>query len=116
MFVGVCRLVLLAPHCHSLKEKRKVIRTVKDRVKSRFDVKLSEVAGQDTWQRIELGFAVVSGEAGKAEEALSAVVTFVDELGLARLVGQRRELIGVDEPDAGPPDLGDWVPPEWEVG
>jgi uncharacterized protein YlxP (DUF503 family) len=115
VFVGLCRLVLRASHCHSLKEKRTIIRTVKDRVKSRYDIKLSEIASQDSWQRIELGFAVVTAEAGKAEEAVAAVVTFVDDLGLAQLIGQRRELVGLDEPAARPPDLDGWVPPEWEV-
>jgi uncharacterized protein len=81
VIVGVCRFTLLVPGSHSLKEKRSVVRKVKDRVRTRFRLPLAEVGGLDTWQRAELGFALVGIDRDGVHEALAAVVAFVESLG-----------------------------------
>ena len=62
MYVGIARLTVLINDSHSLKEKRMVIRRIKDRVRERVGVVVNEVAELDKHQRAELGCAVVSGE------------------------------------------------------
>ena len=47
MFVGVLRLTFHVPHARSLKDKRSVVRSFRDRVRARFDVSIAEVAAQD---------------------------------------------------------------------
>lgn len=113
MFVGICRVALVASHCHSLKDKRSVTRTLVDRVRARFDIQLREVGGQDTWQRLELGFAVVAGEERHVVDTVAAVVAFIDGAGVARLVGERREVVSIDAPGGDAPVADDWVPDEW---
>jgi hypothetical protein len=113
MFVGVCRLVLSASHSHSLKERRSVVRRVKDRVRARFDVTMAEVGGQDTWQRIVLGFAVVGSDSRWVAATVRKVVDFVDGLGLASVDADEHEVIEYgDEPMAGGGD-DRWAPAEW---
>lgn len=73
MFVGVMRLTFHIPHARSLKEKRSVVRRFRDRVRSRFDVSVAEVASQDVHQRAVFGVAVVSGEAGVCDSVLAQV-------------------------------------------
>jgi uncharacterized protein YlxP (DUF503 family) len=65
------------PACHSLKEKRAVIRPVLDGARHRFRVASAEVGDQDRWQRARLGFAVVGGSPGQVGEVGDAVERFV---------------------------------------
>jgi uncharacterized protein YlxP (DUF503 family) len=131
--VGICRLTLLAPQCHSLKEKRSVIRKIKDRTRARFHLALSEVGAQDTWQRVVLGFALVSSDRSVVENGLGDVVGFIEAMGLASLAGDEREILTYgDAPlsgnalgralaDGGDPygnDAGmdaDWIPESWKA-
>lgn len=117
MVVGVCRITLLAPACHSLKEKRGVVRRIVDRVRSRFHVNLAEVDGQDTWQRAVLGFAVVSGDAALVESTTNQIIGAVEAMGLASVAGVERDVLSYGDEPFGEPDYGqltdDWVPDEW---
>ena len=65
------------PQCHSLKEKRAVVKTILQGSIRRFGVAASEVDHQDKWQRATLGFAVVSGSSSHAQEVLDSVSRFV---------------------------------------
>ena len=59
MFVGVLTLTFHIPHAQSLKDKRMVLRRVKDRL-AKFNVAVSEVEHQDRWQRAGLGVVTIS--------------------------------------------------------
>ena len=59
---------------HSLKEKRKVVRSVKDRMRSRFNVSVAEVDDQDLWQSIVLAFAAVGSDPGYVRGELEAIL------------------------------------------
>jgi hypothetical protein len=103
---------LLVEHAHSLKEKRAVLRKLRDRVKQRFGVTLTEVGGQDTWQRAVLGFAVVGAERAYPEETVESVVRFVDGEVTGRIIADRRDRHHYDDDDAltGTGFDSDWVP------
>jgi uncharacterized protein YlxP (DUF503 family) len=75
--VAALEVDLHLPNCHSLKEKRAVVKTILHGARNRFDVAAAEVAHQDKWQRAGLGFATVSGRAGLAEDVLRKVERFV---------------------------------------
>ncbi|MBP9207594.1 MAG: DUF503 domain-containing protein [Kofleriaceae bacterium] len=77
VYVGVLQLTVLVPDSHSLKEKRAVLGRVKGRVRERFGVALTEVGGQDTWQRAELGAALVGSDAAYVERALDDLTAAV---------------------------------------
>jgi hypothetical protein len=97
MIVAVARLSLLIPHSHSLKEKRAVVRKIKDRVKAKYDVRMAEVDGLDTWQRAVFGFAVVSNDREYAENELERVIRYVDNLALGQVIGDDREVLQYGE-------------------
>jgi len=65
------------PACHSLKEKRAIIKPILEGARRRYQVAAAEVAFQDKWQRAELGFAAVAGDTGHARTVLDAVERFV---------------------------------------
>ena len=60
MPVGVLTLEIQIPYAHSLKEKRAVLRKMKDRLRSRFNVAVAELDHQDVWQRATLGVVSIS--------------------------------------------------------
>lgn len=69
--VGVVRWVLHLPGCHSLKGKRKIIRSLRDRLRARFEVSVAETDHQDQWQRAELCAALVASDRRLADSILS---------------------------------------------
>lgn len=72
MFVGALKLDLQILESRSLKEKRMVLRRIKDRVRDRLGLVVSEVGDHELWQRAQLGVAAVSGDRGKVVELLDA--------------------------------------------
>ena len=82
MVVGVLQLTLFLPENHSLKGKRQVLRAIKDRVRSKFNVSIAESDGHDLWQRAELGICQVGSDRAFVDSALREVVNFIDSLGL----------------------------------
>ncbi len=65
------------PESGSLKAKRSIVRHLLDTARSRFHVAAAETASQDQWQRCELGFAAVAGDATQVTEVLDSVERFV---------------------------------------
>jgi uncharacterized protein YlxP (DUF503 family) len=64
--------------CNSLKEKRAVVRSLKDRLRGRHNVSIAETDHQDTWQRAELAAAVVSSDRRRAQEMISRIDSVVE--------------------------------------
>ena len=81
MIIGVLTVELFLGEANSLKEKRRVIKAIIDRIKSRFNVSVAEVGEQDTWQRCILGISFVSCEQAHVHQALAAVVRFIEAQG-----------------------------------
>ncbi|MDR1702524.1 MAG: DUF503 domain-containing protein [Sporomusaceae bacterium] len=80
------RLVLTAPFCHSLKDKRMIIRSISDKTRRKYNVSIAEVEAQDTHQTIILGIALVSGNATHAKTVLDDVVRFIENNTEAELI------------------------------
>jgi uncharacterized protein len=75
--VGIARLTIFVGGSHSLKDKRMVLRRIKDLVRQKFNVSIAEVAENDVWQRAVLGVVMVGNERGFVETALEEVIAFV---------------------------------------
>jgi len=93
MIVGICTIELFLPDNGSLKDKRQVLKSLKDRVKQRFNVSIAEVGGQDTWQVAVLGLAAVSEEAQEARMRLEKAIDFIEDLHLAVVTDQEVEIL-----------------------
>jgi uncharacterized protein YlxP (DUF503 family) len=75
--VAIARLTLFLADSHSLKEKRMLLRRVKDLVRDKFNVSVAEVGEQDKWQRAVLGLTLVGGERRHTEAELDEVLRFM---------------------------------------
>jgi len=89
--VGVVTFELRIEHSHSLKEKRQVIKSLKDRLRSRFNVAVAEIDYQDLWQRAVVAAVTVSSDRKTAEEALQRVEQDASEALGASLVSAHFE-------------------------
>jgi hypothetical protein len=97
MYVGVVTFELHIPHSGSLKEKRSVVRALRDRLRSRLEISVAEVALNDLHQRARLGIAMVSGDAVVIERAFGAALELVESEAEGELIGWEQELIPFDD-------------------
>lgn len=71
--VGVLILELRLDESHSLKDKRHYVKSLKDRLRSRFNVAVAEIDHQDLWQRGTVAVVTVSGDQPRAAQVLESV-------------------------------------------
>jgi hypothetical protein len=71
--IGVLTLELHIPDAHSLKDKRHVVKGLKDRLRSRFNVAVAEIDYHDSWQRSVVSAVTVSGDRTRADAILQSV-------------------------------------------
>lgn len=79
MIVGLLSVELHIPYAQSLKDKRMVLRSVKDRLK-KFNVAVAEVEHQDLWQRAGLGIVAISTTTEHVDRELAAVVDEIERV------------------------------------
>ncbi len=77
MVIGVRSWELHLPGAHSLKDKRSVLKSLKDRMHNQFNVSVAETGRQDAWQQAELTACLVSSDRRHAESVLEAIDRFV---------------------------------------
>ncbi len=86
MVVGVVTWELHLNGCQSLKDKRRIIKSLKDRLHNRFNVSVAETNHQDRWQRAELSCCIVATDTKHAESVLNAADGLVEHEPLARII------------------------------
>jgi uncharacterized protein len=79
MVIALLSVELHIPHAQSLKDKRMVLRRIKDRL-HKFNVAVAEVEHQDLWQRAGLGIVAISTTAEHAERELAAAADEIDRV------------------------------------
>lgn len=93
MVIGVLELILYLPESHSLKEKRQVVKSVKDKVRNRFNVAIAEVDDLDLWQKARLGVCSLGNDRRQVNARLDQVVNFIDGLQVAVNIDSQIELL-----------------------
>jgi len=78
VIVMSCMIQIYIGDSRSLKDKRQVISSLKERIHNRFNASVAEVADQELWQRAELGVAVVSSAVQHCDEMLAKIVNFIE--------------------------------------
>ena len=71
--IGVLTLDIHVEHSHSLKEKRHVVKSLKDRLRDRFNVSVAEIDHLDSWQNSVIAAVTVANDRSRAEQVLQAV-------------------------------------------
>ncbi len=93
MIVGLCTVELFIPDGHSLKDKRRILQSLKTRVRDKFNVSIAEVGEQDLWQKAILGLACVANESAHVNQVLDQVVNLMRAVPAVQLVRSHIELL-----------------------
>lgn len=94
MIVGTLKLRLVLRESHSLKDKRRVLKSLKDTLSNKFNISVAETDEQDVWQSAEIGVAAVGTDGPFVQSVLSNVVNYVRFFGGVELVDSRQEIYG----------------------
>lgn len=93
MTVGVLQLELGISDAMSLKDKRRIVKSVKDRIGNGRNVSVAEVAALDEHRRAVLGVAMVANDSRYVEGALSKIVDFVKSIASVDLMDYQIDLL-----------------------
>lgn len=95
MTVGVALVCFRLYEIRSLKDKRKIVKGLVEKSRSRFNVSVAEVADQDVYHKASIGIAVIGNDGRVLNSLLDRIIDFMDSLGLAELVSREIELINI---------------------
>jgi len=93
MIIGACTLKLILYESNSLKDKRHIIRSIIDRLKSKFNISIAEIELNDSWKTALVGFACVTNNSNHANQIISNVIKYVDEDSRVEIVDQNIEIL-----------------------
>ena len=79
MFIAVIRLDMAIPGARSLKDRRQVVKSLKERLISRFGVACAEVGDRESWVRASLGITTVSAEREHLHELIAEIKRYVQQ-------------------------------------
>ena len=94
MIIGSLKFRLHLRDCHSLKEKRRVIKSLKDLLGNKFNISVAEVEDQDQWQFAEIGIAVVGTDTPFVQSVMSSVEGYVRFFGGVTVIDSQSETFG----------------------
>jgi uncharacterized protein YlxP (DUF503 family) len=92
-WIGVLTMDLHIPLSQSLKSKRSVLKSMKDRIRSRYNVTVAELDEQDKWQRGVLGVAMIANDKVLIDRSLQHILTLVQDVREAELLNHQVEFI-----------------------
>ena len=93
MNIGVLRIDLLVSDSGSLKDKRRVIRRLKDRIKNHFNVSIAEIDNMDKWQKATLAMAAVSNDKRHLSGYLDNIVDFIEKESKITILDHTTEIL-----------------------
>ena len=93
MIVGLCTVELYLPDSHSLKAKRQVLLSLKDRLRDKFNVSVAEVGEMDLWQKSVFGIACVANEQQHVNQVLDQSLNVIRSIPAIELVKFRIEFL-----------------------
>ena len=95
MVLGILQVEFILHDNHSLKGKRKIVKSMVGKVKHKFNVSIAEIGSNDKWQKIELGVSAVGNDRRHIDKSLNTILAFLESLYLAELVDTKMEILNV---------------------
>lgn len=92
MIIGLLTLELYFSQSESLKDKRRLLKSIIDQIRARFNISVAEVGDQDKWQISLLAVVTVSNDSAYVNSILSSVEDFVESMGKAEILFAKNEL------------------------
>ncbi len=99
MWVAVLRLEIHVPGARSRKDRRQVVKSLKERLRGKFGIACNEVGDLDTWTRATLGVAAIGGSEGEAAQYADEIVRYAQNDAEGVLAHVDRDIFRYDGPD-----------------
>lgn len=93
VIVGLCTIELFLADSQSLKDKRQVLSSLKDRLRQKFNLTVAEIEEQDLWQKAVLAFACVANDGRHVNQVLDQALNLVKSNPVVEIVQSRVELL-----------------------
>lgn len=93
MMIGSCEIEILIYESNSLKEKRQVIKSIIERIKSKFNASVAEVGFNELWNKSLIGIAVVSNNKSLCDASISRIISFIDNDERVEIINCYKEII-----------------------
>ena len=107
MVVGAALVEIHVHASQSLKQKRGVVRSIQQRLRNQFNISVSEVGGQGTWQRAVLGMSAAGADAPQVKKVLERAIKFVEGIHSAEVLNSDLELMDLPHEGSADPALWD---------
>jgi hypothetical protein len=92
-FIGRCDLDLHIDNCRSLKDKRRVLSGLKDKLKNRYNIGICEFGNLSLWQRAQLGIVTCSNDKSVVDSTIKAVISYLDKTHSVSLLDFKIDII-----------------------
>ena len=93
MIVGLLQLEVHLPAAQSLKDKRSVVKSLKDQLRGHFNVSVAELEPNEKWQRATVGISTLGEDRAYVEGLLRQVTEWVRKTGLVELIRVEQEYL-----------------------
>ncbi|MFC1703728.1 DUF503 domain-containing protein [Candidatus Omnitrophota bacterium] len=93
MTIGLLTVELIIPSSQSLKDKRQVLRSLKDRLRNNFNISLAEIDGLDKWQRAVIAIVKVDGKRANIDKAFAHIVGYIEKFNHIELNNYEMEML-----------------------
>ncbi|HHY64158.1 MAG TPA: DUF503 domain-containing protein [Clostridiaceae bacterium] len=95
MYVGVLRASLFLSEPRSLKDKRRIVKSLIERLRNKFNLAAAEIGALDSWNNCELGIVCVSNEAAHSDRMMASAISFIENMGTVEITRVETEIIPV---------------------
>ncbi len=92
MVVGIAVITLRLHECRSLKAKRRILKSIIQKIRNNFNVSAAEVGSNDIYQKAEIGIAMVGSDRQLMNSKLDKLLNLIDDIGLAEIVDTEMEI------------------------
>ncbi|MGD8257069.1 MAG: DUF503 domain-containing protein [Desulfobacterales bacterium] len=93
MIVGTGIITLRLHDCRSLKGKRKVVKSMINKLRNNFNASVAEIGSNDVYQRAEIGFSLVGNNQALINSKIDKIFNMADDLGLAEIIDTEMEIL-----------------------
>jgi uncharacterized protein YlxP (DUF503 family) len=93
MIVGTGLITLRLHDCHSLKGKRKVVKSMISRLRNNFNASIAEVGSNDIYQKAEIGFSLIGNDKALINSKIDKLFNMAEDMGLAEIIDTEMEII-----------------------
>jgi uncharacterized protein YlxP (DUF503 family) len=95
MVVGIGMITFRLHDCHSLKAKRRIVKTIISQIRNHFNASVAEVGANDIHQRAEIGFSLTGNDRQLINSKVDKIFNLAEDLGLAEVIDTQMELISI---------------------